>query len=239
MIRFGRIFLGVAVWLACAGTSMAFSLLGPFPAWQTATYDGLQLGYNLTGDIGGPMLPKEGYRWNLPLITYAFDQSFINYFGPDGVRAVNQAVAVFNNLPSMDRITTDGFSFFVNGEIVPTRTTLENDLAQDLGLLDVKSTAMRMLIEQLGLAEPERYAWTLGSRRVVNITPDPDETNYIVLNLNFEPFGRPTWLMGSSTVTSFRSLMTLFGRTTLRLWRPFWIPWRRFRSILSPVEGRF
>lgn len=192
--------MGVAVWLVSAGTSNAFSLLGRglppddlFPAWQTATYGNLALDYAAPGDIGGPMRVNEGYRWNLPLITYAFDQSFINYFGPDGVRAVNQAIAVFNNLPSMDRIFTDGFSFFANGEIVPTRTTLRNPLAESIGLLDLKSTAMHMIIEQLGLAEPERYAWALASRQVVNITPDPDETNYVVINLNFDPITlRPT-----------------------------------------------
>jgi len=52
---------------------------------------------------------------------------------------------------------------------------------------------MHMLIEQLGLAEPERYAWALGSRDVVNVPNGTDYTNYTVLNLNFDPITlRPT-----------------------------------------------
>src|SRR4051812_42624162 len=129
MIRSGKILLGLGMVLILVSQSRAFSLLGPFPAWQLAAYDGLQLDYNQQGDIGGPMRVDEGYRWNIPVIYYAFDQSFINYFGPDGVAAVTQAINVFNNLPPMDQIVTDGFSFFVNGEIVPTRTTLVNGTA--------------------------------------------------------------------------------------------------------------
>ena len=193
---FGRVLLGAMAVLACANTARAFSLLGAgFPAWQTADYDGVALAYNEPGDLGGPRRVNEGYRWNLPVITYAFDQSFISYFGLDGVRAVEEAIAVYKELPPMNKITTDGFSFFINGEIVPTRTTLENGEARLLGLLDVKSTAMHYLIEELGLAEPERYAWELGSRETVNLPgpPDPDFTNYIVLNLNFDPITlRPT-----------------------------------------------
>jgi hypothetical protein len=181
MIRFGTFLLGLMVWLACAGTSQGFSLLGPIQDWQVEA-----IGYDLDGDIGGPVRPNEGYRWNLPVITYAVDQSFVNYFGIEGIRAIDQAMKVFNDLPPMNRIETDGFSFFVNGEIVPTRTTLVNPEAAELGLLDVKSIAMRMVIEELGLANPERFAWTLRGREV-ETDPNPDVTNYLVINLNFDP----------------------------------------------------
>lgn len=201
----GKIILGLVAWVISAQLAQAFSLLGKGlganenPQWQLDTYDGLRLDYDQPGDIGGPMRVNEGYRWNLPLITYAFDQSFINYFGFDGMRAVDQAIAVFNNLPPMSQIQTDGFSFFIDGFAVPTRTTLINQDAEILGLLDLKSTAMHMIIEQLGLAEPERYAWALGSRETVNLfqgPPDPDTTNYTVLNLNFDPITlRPTNLV--------------------------------------------
>lgn len=182
MIRFGKLWLGAVVWLACSGTSQAFSLLGQQQAWQVE-----RIGYDRDGDIGGPARLNEGYRWNLPLITYAFDQSFITYFGRDGMAAVDQAMEVFNNLPPMDEIEDDGFSLYIDGEPVPTRTTLVNQDAVALGLLDVKSTAMRLVIEELGLANPERFAWALRGRNVINVTPDPDITNYTLVNLNFDP----------------------------------------------------
>jgi hypothetical protein len=181
MMRFGTMVLGVALWLACGGTSHAFSLLGPLQAWQTE-----DIGYDRPGDIGGPRRPNEGFRWNLPVITYAFDQSFVAYFGPNGMRAVDQAMKVFNDLPPMSRILDDGTSLYVNGVPVPTRTTLVNQDAVALGLLDVKSTAMRLVIEELGLTQPERFAWALRGRDVDTL-PNPDITNYAIINLNFDP----------------------------------------------------
>src|SRR5436190_1318445 len=181
MIRFRIILAGVMVWVAGAWSSHGFSLLGQFQAWQTS-----DIGYQQPGDIGGPVRPNQGYRWNLPEITYGFDQTFITYFGPDGMRAVDQAMKVFNDLPPMSKISTDGFSFFVNGEIVPTTTTQVNQDARALGLIDLKSFAMHMVIEELGLAEPERWAWALRGRQVTTAT-DPDITNYTVINLNFDP----------------------------------------------------
>ena len=156
--------MGLGMWLVLISQGWAFSLLGPFPAWQLAAYGGLQLDYNQPNDIGGPMQVNEGYRWNIPVIYYAFDQSFINYFGPDGIAAVNEAIATFNNLPPMDQIVSDGFSFFLNGEIVPTRTTLVNQTAQEIGLLDVKSVASRT--PRLFPDSPPPYSWNCKANAV-------------------------------------------------------------------------
>jgi hypothetical protein len=65
----------------------AFSLLGPFEEWQTPA-----LGYNPLGaDVGAPKNLGEEYRWNVPVITYGFDESFLSYFGVVGVAAVDDA----------------------------------------------------------------------------------------------------------------------------------------------------
>ena len=58
----------------------AFSLLGPYEPWMDTT-NGFR-SYN--GDIGGPMALGNEYRWNVPVLTYGFDQSFlIISFGPN------------------------------------------------------------------------------------------------------------------------------------------------------------
>ena len=62
-----------------------FSLLGPLPdnpggggeAWQT-----VDLGYGADDAIGAPKNLGEEYRWNLPIITYAFDPSLKEQSGP-------------------------------------------------------------------------------------------------------------------------------------------------------------
>src|SRR4249920_3873600 len=81
-------------------SSRAFSLLGPYASWQVPA-----LGYRLNGQIGGPMTLNEGYRWNVPAITYGFDPSFIGYFGTNGVVAIEEAFKILNDLPPFSEIT--------------------------------------------------------------------------------------------------------------------------------------
>src|SRR6266404_4804702 len=76
-----------------------FALLGPYMNWMAQTN-----GYRQPGDIGGPMDIGEGYRWNVPVVTYGFDQSFVDYFGSNGVAAVESAIQVLNDLPPASTI---------------------------------------------------------------------------------------------------------------------------------------
>jgi len=177
--RFTMFLVAVTVLLAAGRTAQAFSLLGPSQnnppvSWQTTT-----IGYNLAGDIGGPMNRGEGYRWNVPVLTYAIDDSFLEYFGNHGAIEVEKALAVFNNLTNFSRISTNVNEF-------PLRATRVNFRAQALGLLDLKSTTLRALVEELGLAEPERYVWTLRDRNLGSIG-NLSVTNYLVIQRNFDP----------------------------------------------------
>jgi hypothetical protein len=168
-----------ALGLASAIAVHAFSLLGPFEDWQEQR---IGIGPEL-GDIGGPKNLQGFYRINVPVITYAYDPSFILFFGTNGVAALESMIQFMNNLPPMSRITNDGVNFYVNGLPVPMDTKFPNFEAGTLGLFDLKSTAWNVLLEELGLAEPERFAWTLLSRR----TPAPGVTNFGVIPLNFDP----------------------------------------------------
>jgi carbohydrate-binding DOMON domain-containing protein len=58
-----------------------------------------QKGYRQPGDVGGPMNIGEGYRWNIPTLTYGFSRSFIDYFGSNGVAAIESAITILNSLP--------------------------------------------------------------------------------------------------------------------------------------------
>ncbi len=153
-------------------TAVAFSLLGPFEAYQVP-----QLGYAFGGDTGGPMNLGEEYRWNIQTVTFGFDESFLNYFGSQGSNAVYEAFSILNSLPPVSQMSTDLTEF-------PTDTRRDNFQAAALQLLDVKSTALEFLIEELGLAEPERYVWTLRDRAIL---PGGSPTNYTVIKRNFDP----------------------------------------------------
>lgn len=171
--------------LACAvRTATAFSLLGPlkdagFPgeAWQGAGFGGQPggLGYDLTGDIGGPMFPFEAYRWSVPVITYAYDFTFLRYFGTNGVAAVDEAMAILNALPPASRMSEDLSEY-------PLDTRSENATASTVGLVDLRSVALALMLEQIGLANPERFVWGLRGRFT-----GQNFTNYSVIQLNYDP----------------------------------------------------
>ncbi|MEY2408062.1 MAG: hypothetical protein QOF48_732 [Verrucomicrobiota bacterium] len=160
----------------------AFSLLGQFKNWQITPW-----GYRLPGDIGGPMTLSEGFRWNVPVIYYSFDPSFVAYFGSNGMAAVDQAMKIFNDLPKFSEITNDDSSLYIGGEVVPTDSRGPQNFGLNVaGVRDLKSQAMGLVIEELGLAEPTRWTWALRGRNVETIG-GVTFTNYTVTKYNYDP----------------------------------------------------
>ena len=99
----------------------------------------------------------EEYRWNIPVLYYAFDQTFLDYFGSNGVFAIEQAMAILNGVSNVS-------SYSASLSEVPQEATRFNFRARALGLLDLKSAALHALVEKLGLADPVRYTWCLHGR---------------------------------------------------------------------------
>lgn len=158
--------------LACGvPKTRAFSMLGAFDTWMVE-----EIGYQILGlDVGGPMNLGEEYRWNMPIITYGFDESFLNYFGQRGVEEVEKAIKIFNDLPPVSRMSPDLSEF-------PLDTRRMNYRANALFVYDLKSQALASLLESLGVGPAERFVWTLRSRVVINNIPV-----YTVIKRNFDP----------------------------------------------------
>lgn len=138
----GCVCFAFVVMMIFAVRSQAFSLLGPFADWMYATN-----GYHMETDIGGPMNINEGYRWNVPVVTYGFDKSFLDYFGSNGVAAVESAIQVLNDLPPASDIVLSNY---------PPDTIQINNQAGALGAYDLKSATLALLFEQMGLTQPAR-----------------------------------------------------------------------------------
>lgn len=123
----------------------AFSLLGPYASWMDQT-----LSYKQPADIGGPMGINEEYRWNVPIVTYAFDQSFLDYFGSNGVAAVEQAIGIINALPPASGIELTNF---------PLSSRAMNFAAEAQYQYDLKTATLGLLLEQMGLAQSPRHVF--------------------------------------------------------------------------------
>lgn len=194
------------VWLCAAGiqSASAFSMLGPFDTWQVTqlSYDRGFSGFNdppaIVGDapLGGPMNLGEEFRYNIPILNYAFDQSFLDYFGSNGVYAIEQAMAILNNVSNVSAYSADLAE-------VPLEATRENYQAKALGLFDLKSSALHALVEQLGLADPARYTWCLRARALPPGAVCPAYV-YLVIKRNFDPVKWEPSSYVNSTLYSYR-----------------------------------
>jgi hypothetical protein len=187
-----KIYLLVALLTAGLPSAWGYSLLGIGESWQVAT-----IGYNLAytetvlpggpvwlGDIGGPMNWGEEYRRVTPYMFYAYDQNFLDYFGLAGTTNCDAAFALMNTLTNVSSYsqTLDGLGEF------PDYSQAFNPLAQALYLLDLKSVTLHLIVEQLGLAEPERYTWTLHDRDPGNPSHCPTTFTYLIVQRNFNDY---------------------------------------------------
>jgi len=167
-----KLLLGSVLTLTVNG-AFAFTLLGRNDGtWQTP-----RLGYvTSSAIIGGPMNLGEEYRWNVPVVYYGFTPEFMNYFGQHGVDEIEKAIQFLNDLPSASELNLDDY---------PLTSQKVNHRAQALGLVDLKSEALSLMVQGIGICDPTRYVFTLRNRW----TP-PNQTNYHVIKRNFDPV---TW----------------------------------------------
>jgi hypothetical protein len=173
MLRLLKRVAWLGVLAAGLPAAQAFSLLGP----GNEAYQVPDVGYMvpLRSDIGAPKNIGEEYRRNTPVLYYAFDQNFLDYFGTDGVRAVDQAFAILNSLTNVSKYSADLSE-------VPLEVKRFNQTAGALNLQDLKSAVLGIMVEQLGLADPIRYTWGIHDRLVGATCPG----EYIVVKRNLE-----------------------------------------------------
>jgi hypothetical protein len=191
-------------------SSWAYALLGPMTGNGSESWQVLTIGYQLPyiesvnggqvflGDIGGPKNWGEGYRRNVPTMYYTVDSLFYNYFNDPGVNAVQQAFGIMNSVTNLD-----SYSTYLTE--LPLSTQELNYQAQALGLTDLKSETLHLLVEQMGLSQPERFAWTLHERNTVTGCTGtcPLCMQYLVVQRNFDPAPSPlTQLQYSPYVNS-------------------------------------
>jgi hypothetical protein len=154
-------------------SASGFALLGLREPYQTGPL-------NYIGDFS--MQPKnfdQGFRWTIPTVYYTYDATFLKYFGSNGVWSVDEGINILNALTNVS-------SYSSTLEEFPLESIRVNWTAQALGLFDLKSTALELMVEHLGLADPEIFTWTLRNRFLPNGATCPNFF-YTVIQRNFDP----------------------------------------------------
>ena len=174
--------LCVIAFLVSALSAQAFVLMGQPNANEVAAW-------NYTDDLGAPKSIdrqfKRFYRWTLPHFVYSFDASFVNYFGSEGMAAVDDAMGVINDffvnddyqgMSELD-LARHGFAGNYN-------TSWVNTTAQNAQIIDIKSIVLGMMVNHLGLGNPHRHAYS-----ITGITTNAS-TNALNINValrNYDP----------------------------------------------------
>ncbi len=179
---------GILLFLT-VGAARGFVMIGPItvPAEAVAVVGGANVSLNITDDLGGPKEIDRFYRWNVPDLTYSFDDSFVRYFGLEGVNAVNDAVGVMNDFfepadGSYKGVTS--MDFARDGFVSNFNTTWLNTTAQNQQIIDLKSLVLGMLVNQMGIGNPHRYAFTT---RSISQNGTGTEWSFNVRLNNFDP----------------------------------------------------
>jgi hypothetical protein len=193
-------FLCVVLLTAAAPAARAFSLAGPPPAggddWEAQSIGFNPLVYGLpfgitTSSTTTPKNLSEEYRCNAPVMYYACDTTFLEYFGMTGMDAVHKAFDVLNNLTNVDTYSKELTEFPLQSEAI-------NYTARSWGLYDLKSLTLSLMMRQMGLEDAIRYTWVLHNRYQPPGSTCPTATSYLVTSRNYDlltgmPAGSPSY----------------------------------------------
>ncbi len=182
-----NIWLVLAILFAAGQSMFGFALLGPLGPGngEAFQYQVEVIGYDLVPpagpvDVGTPKNLGAEYRMNNPNLYYACDASFLNFFGSNGLAAVDQAFGIMNNtLSNVSSYSSDLHEWTQNSSRFNYRATA-------LDLLDLKSATLTAVIEQMALAEPTRWTWCLHDRVLPGGAVCP-AYNYFVIQRNYDP----------------------------------------------------
>ena len=215
-VRHVSAFVLCAVLLLCGGINgSAFVLIGPNnPAAGMGNYysfavpaganlvtpapggaDAQRQGYvNHVDPMGWPVPIKEFYRWNWPELTYAFDSTFVRYFGHNGMQAIHNAFEVLNDyFEPQDGSYSGVSSLNLVKEYDQHFASWKYNPSANVGnVYDIETMVLGLLVNHLGLGNPHRHCYTI--RDIVNlqaVVPPAGQVaagNFHVVIRNYDPF---------------------------------------------------
>ena len=113
--------------------------------------------------MGWPVPIKQFYRWNFPELWYSFDNTFVQYFGQDGMQAVHDAFEVLNDyFDPQDKSYSGVSSMDLLKEFDQHFSTWKfNPSAEAAAVYDMKTIVLGLLVNHMGLGNPHRHCYTI------------------------------------------------------------------------------
>jgi len=228
-VRHVSVLVLCTVLLLCSGIKgSAFVLIGPnapvgfvpanyysfanangFPQQLTVTPPGgdVSQGFlNHTDPMGWPVPVKEFYRWNWPELSYAFDSTFIRYFGHNGMQAVQNAFEVLNDYFEPQDGSYSGVSSLdlVREYDKHFSTWKYNPSANAGNVYDMETIVLGLLVNHLGLGNPHRHCYTIRDIIGYNVDAFGSVGNFQVALRNYDPYTyHPTPIINGVTYSYF------------------------------------
>ena len=198
MVSFrGRVGLVLAFLCLFPLTARAFTLIGGPPTMNVVVGSAGRLteaGANIVDPMGKPVPIKQFFRWNYPQLTYAFDSTFVRYFGHNGMAAVSNAFRVLNDyfVPEDGSYTNGVSSMDLILEYDKHFRTWEFNPSANLeNVTDMESMVLGMVVNHLGLGNPHRYCFIL--QDVLNFNAAAGTGTFHIAMRNYDPYTyRPT-----------------------------------------------
>jgi hypothetical protein len=160
---------------------------------NSSTVVGNVVQLNITDDMGGPKELKTFFRWNTPHLTYGFDQGFIQAFGVEGMEAIREAFRIMNDFfvpEDKSYVGVSSLDYARDGFLNNFNTAWENTTARNAQIIDMKSLMLGMLVNQLGVGNPHRYAFSIRNIVANNLNT---QWNFGVTLRNYDPISwQPT-----------------------------------------------
>jgi hypothetical protein len=184
LVRFSPLLAVGLTLFATVRQAGAFSTFGPLESWMSSPNGFNPLNFDPNSE--GPKQIGDEFRRNTPVMYWACDETFLDYFGSNGLYAVQQAFSAFNTVGKLSPYSLDLSEW-------PLESQRHNFAAQALNLYDVKSLTMGAIMEQLAIFYPQRYMWVLHNRARLagNPPPCPDGMDYVVVQRNYDPVPSP------------------------------------------------
>jgi hypothetical protein len=103
----------------------------------------------------GIMNISEFYRWNIPILTYGYDNSFLEIFKEQGKNEFESAVSALNNIP-----------YDANIYQYPLNAMRGNYTASTENMYSLRTVFLNALIRTLGVADAESGMWLIRTQWV-------------------------------------------------------------------------